>query len=52
MEKDILLKRLEAELDESFENFESGNVINFEDFNWRVSHVAESRVEYRVHDED
>lgn len=51
MDRKALIKKLESELREARKNFQEGKTIPLREFDWGLSHIAESRFEYRVQNE-
>jgi len=48
MEVKDLIRKLESELRQMRKNYEEGNIIPLEEFDWGFSSILESRSEYRV----
>jgi len=49
MDQKSLIRRLEADFEESRENYQKGRCIPLEEFDWgRPFQIAESRTEYRI----
>jgi len=52
MNREALIRQLEAEFEESRKNFKEGKGIPLEEFDWGLPmHIAEQRTEYRVQSE-
>ena len=52
MDRKSILKRFEAELRESHQNYLEGKGIPLEEFDWGLPpHIAESKTEYRIQNE-
>jgi len=52
MDRKSILKKFEAELRESHQNYLDGKCIPLEEFDWGLPpHIAEPRSEYRIQNE-